>query len=440
MRFGIGKPWNNIKDRKDTHSIKWDAMDSILGKGDMMPFWVADMDFESSEAIIMALKERASHGVFGYTADDPEALEAFCGWVQKRHGIAVNPEWIIKSPGVVTAIGLAIAAYTQEGDSIVIQPPVYPQFSEMIQINERRLVDNPIVWVNGRPEMDFEHLESCLKEEGTKMMILCNPHNPLGRVWEESVIRRVCELCQQYNVVLFSDEIHSDLLFSGVKFNSAIQNLKVFDGSVEAFEPVDSGDNQPREPFENRPQKAHGLVVAMAPSKTFNIAGLFYSLVIVPDEAMHLRLKKVIDKLHLFPVNCFNEEAAKAAYSGSQAWLDSLLPYLEDNYKALCEFFQEKMPQVQVCPMEGTYLAWLDFRALIPDGLALKKFMMNEANIAVNDGRAFGPGGEGFVRFNFGCPKSVMLEGLELIYEAYLKHEKSDPKHEEVDQSGDSES
>lgn len=398
MRIGTGKPWHLPIDRKGTHSIKWDAMEPILGKADMKPFWVADMDFESSEAIIIALKKRAEHGVFGYTSDDPEALEAFCNWVKKRHGIFVDPSWIVKSPGVVTGIGLAINAYTKPGEGIVIQPPVYPQFAEMTEVNERLLVNNPIQWVEGRPQMDFEHLESCLKDPNVKMMILCNPHNPLGRVWEGDVIEKVVSLCQVHDVVLFSDEIHSDLLFSGVKFNSAL-------GKSE----------------ENQRALPPKLIVAMAPSKTFNIAGLFYSLLIIPDKEQRKELQTFINKLHLFPVNCFNEEAARTAYSGSEAWLDSLLPYLEGNYQALKTFFEENLPEVIVTPMEGTYLAWLDFRKLIPDGLELKKFMMNEANLAVNDGRAFGIGGEGFVRFNFGCPREVMLEALNDLLLAYEK-------------------
>lgn len=383
--------WDQIVRRKDTHSIKWDAMGPFIGKSDLMPFWVADMDFKSPDSVVKALSNRAEHGVFGYTYDDSDALDAFASWCSQRHELKVLTEWIVRSPGVVTAIGLALQSFTNEGDGIVIQPPVYPQFAEMITVNDRKILNNPLKIVDDFAEMDLVHLEELFKAERPKMMIFCNPHNPVGRVWPRETVQAVVNLCIAYEVYLFSDEIHCDLLFSGKKFHSALD--------------AEGGESR-------------WVMAAMAPSKTFNIAGLFYSMILIPDEEQRKTFKKVMDRLHLFPVNCFNETAAKAAYSGGEQWLDDLLVYLEGNYQCLSEILAEKMPEVRLCKMEGTYLAWLDFREWFHKGYPLKRFMIDQAGVAVNDGRAFGSEGEGFVRFNFGCPRAVMLEGLGKIYEA----------------------
>lgn len=386
--------WDQHTPRSGTHSIKWDATEAFIGKAGLRPFWVADMDFVSPPEVVKVLTDRGRHGVFGYTSDDPEALEAFAAWTKRRHRLEVDSKWIVRSPGVVTAIGLALQAFTQPGDGVVIQPPVYPQFAEMTQVNDRRLLNNPLRLIDGRAEMDFEHLEGLFAAEKPKMMILCNPHNPLGRVWPKADIQRVAKLCAAYEVFLFSDEIHSDLLFEGKTFHSAL--------AVEGI-----------------PEK--WIMSAMAPSKTFNIAGLFYSMILIPDEERRKAFKAVMDRLHLFPVNCFNEAAAKAAYQHGDEWLDDLMAYLEGNYHALRDYLEVHMPEIKVCQMEGTYLAWLDFRAWFDTGYGLKRFMIDEAGLAVNDGRAFGAEGEGFIRFNFGCPRAEMLEALEQIRQARAK-------------------
>lgn len=383
--------WDTIIERRNSHAIKWDAMENFIGKADLKPFWVADMDFKSPPEVIEALENRAKHGVFGYTYEDPEAIETFGTWVARRHKLKISSDWVMRSPGVVTGIGLAIQAFTKPGDGVVIQPPVYAPFSEMTLANERRLILNPIEIVDDYAQMNLVHLEQLFKEEQPKMMIFCNPHNPLGRVWDQETVQKLVALCIAYEVFLFSDEIHSDLLFKNINFHSAMSVL--------------GGDSQ-------------WVMSAMAPSKTFNIAGLSYSLLIIPNEERRKTLKKVMDQLHLSVVNCFNEGAAKVAYSSGEAWLDSLMPYLEENYRCLCEFVAKKMPEVRICKMEGTYLAWLDFRAWYENGHALKQFMIHEAGVALSDGRAFGAEGKGFVRFNFGCPRAVMLDGLESILAA----------------------
>lgn len=383
--------WNEVIERKGTNSIKWDAMETFIGKKELLPFWVADMDFLSPDPVIQALRQRADHGVFGYTADDQGAMQAFTTWVQKRHGLAVDPAWVVKTPGIVTAIGLALQAFTEPGDGVVIQPPVYPQFAEMTQINGRKLLNNPLIQVDDQYEIDFDHLEQLFVSEKPQMMIFCNPHNPVGRVWEETVVKRLVKLCAKHQVFLFSDEIHSDMTFKNHKFHSALQ----YAGTESAW-----------------------VMGAMAPSKTFNIAGLFYSVIMIPDEARRKAFQGVIDRLHLFPVNCFNETAAKAAYSEGEAWLDGLMAYLEENYEVLKAFVAEKMPGVKLCKMQGTYLAWLDFSAYFESGYALKRFMIDQAGLAVNDGRAFGAEGDGFIRFNFGCPRAAMMTGLTQIAQA----------------------
>ncbi len=407
--------WDSQVERRGSHAIKWDAMEQFVGAKDLAPFWVADMDFESAEAIVEALTQRAKHGVYGYTGDDEGALEAFVKWMAKRHETHVEKQWIKKSPGMVTAIGLSIQAFTNPGDGIVIQTPVYPQFIEMIQVNERRLIENPIAFEKGRAQIDFEDLAHKFKSEKPKMMILCSPHNPLGRVWSQADLLKILALCVQHEVLLFADEIHADLTFSGVTFHSV---LGAYQKALAAFR----REEAPLEAvLEDETRVYRYLVSATAPSKTFNIAGLFYSLVYTPSEENRLALQKKMDSIHLTAVNCFNETAAKVAYEKGEAWLEELLPYLEGNYEALVKVISEVLPEVKVAPMEGTYLAWLDFRALIPNGYELKRFMIDQAKVAVNDGRAFGNGGEGFVRFNFGCPRHLIQEGIIQIAEAWRR-------------------
>lgn len=386
--------WDAMIERKNTHSIKWDGVEPFVGKPNLLPLWVADMDFLSPQGVVEGLTERAAHGVYGYTMDSPEAANAFIQWVDKRHQLKVDPKWLVKSPGVVTAIGLAIQAFTEVGDGIVIQPPVYPPFAEMVEHNDRRLIRNPLKMKDQQAEMDLEGLEDLLISHKPKMMILCNPHNPLGRVWEKEVLEKVLSLCEAHQVILFSDEIHCDLVFKGSKFTSILAL---------------------------REEPSPWMISAMAPSKTFNIAGLFYSLMLIPDRGRRRQLRKVMNRLHLTAVNCFNELAAERAYTDGEGWLEELLPYLEENYSVLCDFVAQKMPEVRVAKMQGTYLAWMDFSPWFNSGDALKTFMLEEAKVAVNDGRTFGQEGEGFIRFNFGCPRSQMLMGLEQIFEARNK-------------------
>lgn len=384
--------WDERVDRRGTQSVKWDALKTFIGADGLMPFWVADTDFLSPKAVIEVLTERAAHGVFGYTADDGMALDAYLNWVSKRHGVSPEKEWLTRTPGVVTAIGIAIQAFTQKGDGVVITPPVYPQFLEMVQINERQLWHAPLLMdSDGRPYMDFEAIETLFKNEHPKMMIFCSPHNPLGRIWSPEEVMRLCELCVTYDVLLFSDEIHCDLLFPDRSFYSALHLPTAI---------------------------ASRLIVAMAPSKTFNIAGLGYALVAIPDPTLRKAFRGIMNGLHISATDCFNEAAAKAAYEHGGPWLDSLMIYLEQNYRQLADFIRAELPKVKVCPMDATYLAWLDFNAYFETPEALKVFMIEEAGIAVNDGRAFGPGGEGFVRFNFGCSTEAMLEGLNAIHSA----------------------
>lgn len=389
--------WDETVERRNTYSIKWDAVNTFVGKAGLLPFWVADMDFLSPKSVIEGLTERAKHGVYGYTMDSEAAESAFLNWVLRRHQLKIHRKWLVKSPGVVTAIGLAIQAFTQEGDGIVIQPPVYPPFAEMVEINERRLIKNPLVMKDNQAEMDLVHLENLFIAEKPKMIIFCNPHNPLGRVWERETIEKMVQLCEAHEVLLFSDEIHCDLVFKGSVFTSAL--------SV----------GETPSPW---------VISAMAPSKTFNIAGLFYSLILIPDRGRRKQFRNVMNRLHLYGINCFNELAAQKAYEEGEGWLEELLPYLEENYRLLCDFVAEKMPEVSVTKMQGTYLAWLDFRAWHKEGEALKTFMIEGANVAVNDGRTFGEEGEGYIRFNFGCPRHQMIQGLEQILEARAREEK----------------
>jgi len=367
-----------IIDRRETECIKW----QVYG-ADVLPMWVADMDFAAPEPVIAALRARVEHGVFGYEAHPLALVEAIIARLQQLYGWTVAPEAIVFLPGVVTAFNLAAQAFLEPGDGLLIQTPVYPPFfgvtgAANAVMHGMELTRN----ADGRYSVDYDLFARTITDR-TRLFLLCNPHNPVGRVFREDELLRMAELCLRHNMLICSDEIHGDLIFNGYR-HIPIAALA--------------------------PEIAARTITLMAPSKTFNIAGLHCSFAVIPDAELRQRYlaarRGIVDS-----VNLLGFTAALAAYQEGQPWLEAVLHYLEANRDFVVAFVEQSMPGVSVAAPEGTYLAWLDCRAAGIPGNA-HDFFLKEAQVAVNDGVTFGPGGEGFVRLNFGCPRALLEEGL----------------------------
>ncbi|MZP30677.1 putative C-S lyase [Heliobacterium undosum] len=379
-------------ERRRTNCLKWDALRDAFGQEDLLPLWVADMDFPSPPAVIEVLQEKAAHRVYGYHVRSESFFESVVEWFGRRHGWAIEREWIALTPGVVPSICLAIQAFTAPGDGVVIQSPVYPPFFRCVNENGRRLVENPLRQVDGCYEIDFDDLAAKL-DDGVRMLVLCSPHNPVGRVWTEAELRRINELCRERDIIVLSDEIHCDLVFRGHR------HIPFAALGADA---------------------AARTVTCVAPSKTFNIAGLNTSFVIISDGGLRRRFRKHMAALSLGEGNLFGVAASEAAYRHGDAWLDALLPYLEDNADYFVRYVRERLPELQVVKPEGTYLGWLDCRSLGLAPAELKRFFVEKAKVGLNDGLTFGRPGAGFARINFGCPQAVLAEGMQRI-EAALR-------------------
>ncbi len=380
--------FDKIISRRNTNSEKWDMLLNVFGNSDVLPLWVADMDFEAPPEISQSIKQRAEHSVYGYTAIPDSCYEAILNWLKNRHGWQVDREWISFSHGVIPSLCAAIMAFTKPGDGILIQSPVYPPFFRIVQNNGRRLVNNQLRCHEGKYTIDFDTLQKQLSE-GVKMMILCSPHNPVGRVWSRDELNKIGELCLKYNVILVSDEIHSDIIYPNAKHTPI--------GSVSE-------------------ELAQISVTCIAPSKTFNIPGLGISSVIIPNSKLSDIYNKTVSNLGMSMGGIFGPIAGEAAYRYGADWLDQLLVYLQGNIDSLSQYLEENIPQIKLSKPEGTYLAWLDCKGLGLGGQEeLRDFMINKARLGLNNGTSFGPGGEGYQRLNFGCPRPVLIEALERL-------------------------
>ncbi|HWR39600.1 MAG TPA: PatB family C-S lyase [Patescibacteria group bacterium] len=383
--------FDRVLSRQGTGSRKWEQLKNVFGSDDVLPLWVADMDFPVPDAVAAHIQERAGHPIYGYNIPEDSLLEAFVHWVQRRHGWTVKKDWIIVAPGVVPSICLSVLALSEPGDGIVVQPPVYPPFFASIADNERRVVENPLVFQNGRYEIDFADLEKKLADPANKLLLFCSPHNPVGRVWSREELIRVRDLCQRYQVDVLSDEIHSDLILNGHR-HTVLASLG--------------------EPAWER------TVTFFAASKSFNIAGLNFSLIVVPEEQRRKKLDRWITRLHIRRGNLFGALATETAYREGEPWLEALLPYMEQNAATLVDFVNTRLSGVKVVKPEGTYLAWLDFRAHFPNGKELQDFLVHKAKVGFNAGKNFGSQGEGFARVNLATQRSVLLEALERVERA----------------------
>lgn len=385
------KDFDQVIERKNTGSEKWDALDEVFGARDLVPMWVADMDFAAPPAVAEAIAARASHPVYGYHSRGAGWYEAAADWLAVRHNWKVDADWLSFTPGVVTAISVAIQTFTCPGDKVLIQPPVYPRFFSCVRQNQRQLVVNPLRRTEEGYTIDFDHFEKELAG-GVKLLLLCSPHNPVGRVWTREELTRLGEICLRYGTLIIADEIHADIVFRGRR------HLPVASLS---------------------PELAASTITCIAPSKTFNIAGLASSLAVIADPGLRLRFNEAATALNICDGTIFGNIALEAAYRKGGQWLDGLLDYLEGNADYLCEYFQRNVPGIRVDKPEATYLAWLDCRGLGVDPRSLNEFFVREAKVGLSDGTRFG--GEGFMRLNFGCPRPMLQEGLERIAAACAK-------------------
>ncbi|HNY10153.1 MAG TPA: PatB family C-S lyase [Candidatus Wallbacteria bacterium] len=380
-----------IINRKNTNCFKWDFAAKIFKSETALPMWVADMDFSSPPEIVNAIKERASHPIYGYAARPDSFNGSLIGWSKKRHGFEIKNEWICFSPGIVPALAIAVSAYTSPGDKVMIQTPVYPPFFSVVRDQKRELVENALSLENGHYSINFNDFEK-KAASGVKLFMLCSPHNPVGRVWTREELLKIGEICLKYNIVIISDEIHSDIIYAGHK-HICLASL--------------SRDIMNK------------TVTLMSPSKTFNITGLAISAAIAADEKLRTPFKKITENLHIDQTNVFGVTAFEAAYKNGEAWLIELLAYLEGNIEYISEFLSKNLPEVKFIKPDGTFLAWLDFRKFDLPQKELCERITFRGGLALNDGTTFGGDGKGFMRLNFGCPRATLEEGMKRLLKAF---------------------
>ena len=383
----MGNKYNfdKIIDRKGTGCIKYDSAKSRMGRDDLIPMWVADMDFALPDVILDELQKRVSHGIFGYTDPDESYFEVLKKWFSKRYGTSIENDWITVTPGIVYAIACAIRALSDPSDQVLIQEPVYYPFKETIVDNGRICVSNTLVQKDGKYRIDFDDLEEKLQDPKTKLMIISSPHNPVGRVFSREELEKISELCLANDVKLFSDEIHCDFIYKGHEFTSV---LALDDKYIE------------------------NSIVATSISKTFNAAGLQVSNIIIKNRSIKLAFKKENSANGYSQASVMGLIATQAAYSCGEEWLDELLKYLEGNLDYVRRFLKENIPSVSLTEPEGTYLLWLDFSKIVKDKKELKELIINKAGLWLDAGSIFGGNSELFERINIACPRSVLKEAL----------------------------
>lgn len=386
--------FNRVIDRRNTRSYKWDQSEKLFGEQDILPLWVADMDFESPAAVKDALLRRIQEGVYGYSVPSDSYKEAIVKWYARRHDWEISPEWIADSPGIVTTLSLSVELFTNPGDAVILQSPVYYPFYDVIKMNDRQVVSNPLLLKGGHYEMDYNQLEGLMKD-GAKLLLLCNPHNPGGRVWSREELLRLGELCLKHGVTVISDEIHCDLALPGHKHI----------------------------PFASlSPELADITLTALAATKTFNLPGLQTSYIVASNPQLRRKFEQRIKALSLHMSSFFAPEAVEAAYNEGEEWLDGLLEHTAGNAAYAVAYLQEHLPQVKPMMPEGTYLLWVDCRGLGLDISGLKNLMYHEAKVAFNEGSVYGPEGEGHLRINLACPRSILVEALERFSRAAATH------------------
>lgn len=376
--------------REGTSCLKYDRRDVIFNNADVIPMWVADMDFETPDFVRFAMIERAMHPIFGYTFRDDSYYEAMIGWLQRRHNWKVEQDWILYTPGVVPALHLAVNALTEKGDKIILQPPVYFPFFSVVKNHERTLVENPLLNSNGAYRIDFDLLAKQAKD--AKMLILCNPHNPVGRSWTVEELNKIANICLENNIIVVSDEIHNDLVLPPHRH-------QVFANLSE--------------------EVANITLTAHAASKTFNLAGLSSASMIISNPELRERYQEALTALHLQVGNVFGFEAFKAAFQQGDAWLDQLISYVQNNIDYAVDYLNQKLPKIKVRKPEATYLLWLDFSEYGLSEDELSELLVDKAGLGLNNGRMYGQGGEDHMRMNMACPLDTVKVAVERLYSIF---------------------
>lgn len=382
--------FNDIHNRKNTRSVKWDMLQPVFQTDDILPMWVADMDFQAPQEVNDALINRAKHGIWGYTLIDNEVREPIVNWLHKRHDWQIDANWLSFSPGVVTSLHIAIEAFTEPNDKVLIQTPVYTPFYDVIESHQRKIVKNSLVLKDQQYQIDFADFEEKLRDN-VKAFILCSPHNPVGRVWTKAELTRMAELCVKYNVLILSDEIHSDLVYQ----------------------------NHRHIPIASLSERiSQQTITCMSPSKTFNMAGLQASYTVIENGSKRTKFNKYLQKYSLGQLNTMGNVGLEAAYKYGGKWLDELLQVLEKNRDLVIDMIEQHTSKLKVVRPEGTYLMWIDCTGLQMDSKSLHRFMIENAKVGLNQGVSYGEEGDQFMRINIACPPSTLKEGIQRIISA----------------------
>ena len=387
----MGYDFDRIVERKGTNSLKYDFARERGKREDVLPLWVADMDFQTAPEILEQLKQAVEHGIYGYSESKDGYFRAVQHWYDEHFGWHVEKNWLVKTPGVVFALAMAIKAFTKKGDAVLLQQPMYYPFSEVIRDNDRVLINSPLKLENGHYEIDFEDLEEKIQDNSVKLFLLCSPHNPVGRVWQEWELRKLGDICLRHSVLVVSDEIHSDFTYEG-HVHHVFANLS--------------------------PEISNITVTCTAPSKTFNLAGLQVSNIFISNEKLRKQFKKAVDAAGYSQLNLMGLVACQAAYEKGEPWFKALKAYLAENLEFVRVYLKEHLPQISLVEPEGTYLIWLDFRRLGLTESQREDLIVNKAHLWLDSGVMFGPDGEGFERINIACPRAVLQKALEQLEKA----------------------
>lgn len=379
--------FDELVPRRGSNSYKWDS----AGSEDVLPMWVADMDFRTAPAVVEALRKRVEHGIFGYVKVPAAYYDAIGDWFKRRHSWRVEKDWVLFTTGVVPALSAIIKALTHPGDKVLVQTPVYNCFFSSIRNDECEMVANPLIYRNGAYSIDFDDLEKKAADPRVKLLLLCNPHNPAGRVWTRQELTRIGEICLKNDVFVVADEIHCELVYPGHQYIP-------FASISEDF--------------------LHSSVTCTSPSKAFNLAGLQVANIFAPNPAVRKKIDKALNVNEVCEINPFAVEALIAAYNEGEKWLEELRQYLLGNYNYLKRFFEEQLPQFPVLALEGTYLVWVDCSVLKQSSEEIVKMLLEKEMLWVNEGSMYGEAGDGFIRINIACPRQLLIEGLNRIARA----------------------
>lgn len=385
-------------DRTHTRSVKWDSLNSTFQAEDIIPLWIADMDFTAPDAVNEALIKRAKHGIYGYTIVDEDITNPIVKWINEHHKWPIEPNWLSFSPSVVASIAMSIEAFTNPGDQILIQTPVYTPFFKMIKDHDRKLVTSSLIDNQGHFEMDFTDIEEKFKNQNITAFLLCSPHNPVGRVWTKDELTRLANLCVQYDVLILSDEIHCDLVYEGH------QHIPIASLSEEI---------------------AQQTVTYMAPSKTFNMAGLQASFSIIKNDTLRRKQEFTLQKAGHKQLNTMGNMALEAVYKHGGEWLQDLLSRLTQHKNYVINTFKKEAPEIRIIEPEGTYLLWLDCSKLGFTPLELQQFMIQQAKVGLNAGLAYGEEGSQFMRMNIACHPDILEQAVNQMIHAISKHQES---------------